>query len=603
MDLKKKIAFTQAMGRQKFAKGGAVRKLAGRKYFAAGGDTALSGPGTSGTDQNATNPNSGLMGTINQGLGINNNFQATSANIQNGTNANQLNNAYTSATGALGAQQNLANQLNPAVGNAVANQNAVQNQQLGIMNGTGPNPAMNELNQATATNTANQAAMMAGQRGASFNPGLIARQAAQQGAATQQQSAGQGATLGAQQQIAAGQNVANLANNQISQAGQATTGLNSAAQNEQAILQNANTSANNANVGMQSNINNNNAQTSAANQNMAANTLGGIESAASSIGSMFAKGGEVHHKIAEMNAQSMMHLRKNFDDGGAVDEPNLGSFKAGDDSSSAPNVASTASLPTDNANFGADWHTSSGGGGSGGGGGSSGMSSMMGLAAMMADGGPIQPNPLLGQGQINGTGAWTQAYFNPGSASNGPSIGGGGALPSGKTTDLAKSTKDAMASDPNKPQSSHNQTDDEAREGYLDAGAMLGSNNAEGQLDANNLDNPQDHTQMAAQGGVMGNHFHEYFSGGGKVPAMVSPGEIYLSPDKVHKVLHEDADPAKIGVKFKGKAKVKGDSLKNDTIPATLEEGGVVIDRQNMGSKEKRQLFVHKSMAKAKARR
>ncbi len=44
---------------------------------------------------------------------------------------------------------------------------------------------------------------MAGQRGASANPGLIARQAAQQGAATQQNAVGQSATLQAQQQIAA----------------------------------------------------------------------------------------------------------------------------------------------------------------------------------------------------------------------------------------------------------------------------------------------------------------------------------------------------------------------------------------------------------------
>ena len=83
---------------------------------------------------------------------------------------------------------------------------------------------------------------------------------------------------------------------------------------------------------------------------------------------------------------------------------------------------------------------------------------------------------------------------------------------------------------------------------------------------------------------------------------MVSPGEIYLSPEQVKKVIHEGEDPAKIGQRFHGKAKVKGDSLKNDTIPKTLEEGGVVIDREHVGSREKRELFVHRAIARSRAK-
>lgn len=84
----------------------------------------------------------------------------------------------------------------------VAGQQANTAQQYqGIANGTGPNPAQAMLNQATGENVANQAALMAGQRGAASNVGLLARQAAQQGAATQQQAVGQGATLQAQQQL------------------------------------------------------------------------------------------------------------------------------------------------------------------------------------------------------------------------------------------------------------------------------------------------------------------------------------------------------------------------------------------------------------------
>jgi len=70
-----------------------------------------------------------------------------------------------------------------------------------ISQGRGPNPAMAALNQRTGENVANQAALMAGQRGAGANVGLMARQAAQQGGNLQQQAVGQGATMQAQQSL------------------------------------------------------------------------------------------------------------------------------------------------------------------------------------------------------------------------------------------------------------------------------------------------------------------------------------------------------------------------------------------------------------------
>ncbi len=73
----------------------------------------------------------------------------------------------------------------------------------GIANGTGPNPAQAMLNQQTGANVAQQAALMAGQRGAGANVGLMARQAAQQGAGIQQQAVGQGATMQANQSLGA----------------------------------------------------------------------------------------------------------------------------------------------------------------------------------------------------------------------------------------------------------------------------------------------------------------------------------------------------------------------------------------------------------------
>ena len=104
-------------------------------------------------------------------------------------------------------------------------------------------------------------------------------------------------------------------------------------------------------------------------------------------------------------------------------------------------------------------------------------------------------------------------------------------------------------------------------------------------------------------------HVANYLFAGGKadaVPAMVSPGEVYLSPDKVQKVLHEGANPMKIGEKFPGKPKVKGDSKKNDILPRTLEEGGMVIPNhitRHKMSAEKSELFVHRENAKKRARK
>jgi hypothetical protein len=101
--------------------------------------------------------------------------------------------------GGIGAQTSAIQNLQ----NVLAQQQGLQGQLQGVVAGTGPNPAQAMLNQATGQNVANQAALMAGQRGAGSNVGLIARQAAQQGAATQQQAVGQGAALQAQQSLGA----------------------------------------------------------------------------------------------------------------------------------------------------------------------------------------------------------------------------------------------------------------------------------------------------------------------------------------------------------------------------------------------------------------
>lgn len=550
-DSKKKAAFTQAMGKKKFSKGGMVRRLANRKYFDDGGPvteqslTTLGGPRSGGVHENAANPNTGILGTIGGALGLNNNYQAAGADIQPGTNAEQLNNEYAGVQRAFGNQEGMTNILAPQAGAGVANQNLLAEQLAGMTRGEGPNPALNQLHQATAENVANQAALMAGQRGSSANAGLLARQAAQQGAKIQQDAAGQAATLQAQQQIAAQNNLANLAGNQINQAGTAANTLNQARQNEQTILQNANTAANSAAVGMQSNINNVNAQTAAGNQGMAGKILGGVTSAVSGIG--FKEGGVVgkdgqpaekeHHiKLAEMNAAAIMHGRQNFAQGGA------------------PSQLMTGPITPAHSNWGSQFSAQSSPG----------------------------PGPNIEATHIE----------TPKDSGDFDKIGN-------KIGGLFK--KDSA-----------NQSDEEARQGYLDADSMLGVegvDNASEMLPA--AGGPEDLAMFAFDGGKVGPHKSHVanicFAEGGEVPAMVSPQEVYLSPEKVRKVIREGADPMRIGHVVPGAPKVKGkNSLKNDTVPMTLEEGGVVIPlsvtKHKMASEKARQ-FVQKAVARKKARR
>lgn len=147
----------------------------------------LNGVGTQGL---ATQQQQGLNGAI---AGLNGTgAMGTAMGQQTG-----LNSALAGA-GGVGAQQNAIAGLQ----NVLAGQQGTADMYRNLAQGTGPNPAQAALNQSTGQNVANQAALMAGQRGAGANVGLLARQAAQQGANTQQQAVGQAATLQANQQIA-----------------------------------------------------------------------------------------------------------------------------------------------------------------------------------------------------------------------------------------------------------------------------------------------------------------------------------------------------------------------------------------------------------------
>lgn len=221
-------------------------------------------------------------------------------NIQQAVTPEQAQAQALQAQQALAQQQGLVNALGAQ--NGLGNQSAVFNQLQGVANGTGPNPAQAQLNQSTAQNIAQQGALMGSQRGAGANTGLLARQIAQNGAGIQQQAAGQAATMQANQQLNAMNQLGGLANTQAANQIGATNQYNQGVQNEQQQQLNAIQGQNNANVAMQSNINNsnvgmqsniNNANASIANTNAGnqQNTLGSVASAFSGPAALLAKKG------------------------------------------------------------------------------------------------------------------------------------------------------------------------------------------------------------------------------------------------------------------------------------------------------------------------
>lgn len=223
-------------------------------------------------------PNSGL------------NWKAQGTNIQQPMGAADYQNAIgqqQAFVNALGAQNGIGNQSN-----VFGQQQNLANMLMNQAQGGGPNPALQQLQNTTGQNMAQQAALMASQRGSSANTGLLARQAAMQGANIQQQSAGQAALMRAQQQLAAqGQ----LANQQQAMGNLATNQVGQQQQGNQNITSNIGgmlTGQNNANVGMQSNINNANAGI----QQMVGKGQGGVLSAVGNmlgVAGMAAEGGEV----------------------------------------------------------------------------------------------------------------------------------------------------------------------------------------------------------------------------------------------------------------------------------------------------------------------
>lgn len=186
--------------------------------------------------------------------------------------------SYGNVEDSIAKQKAFVDAINAA--NGIQNQSSVFNQLQGVANGTGPNPAQTQLNQSTGQNVANTGALMASSRGASANPGLIARQAAQAGAGIQQNAAGQAATLEAQQRLGALGQLGGVAGQQVGEqiAGQgALTGAN---QTSYGQILNQITGQNNTAAGLQSNINTGNTAAGINSANNAAGFGGGLMNAA-----------------------------------------------------------------------------------------------------------------------------------------------------------------------------------------------------------------------------------------------------------------------------------------------------------------------------------
>lgn len=200
------------------------------------------------------------------------------APITNAATKKQANAAYNTSQDALAQQAALLAALRGQ--NGITNQSDVYNNLNGVANGTGPNPALAMLEQATGQNVAQQAALAAGTRGASSNVGMTQRNAANVGANIQQNAAGQAAVMQANQQLNALNAQGNLATQQVAQQQGATTALNQFGQNEQQLLLQAIANQNNAATANQGNVNNNNANTRqqliTGNQNIVGNMTGAI---------------------------------------------------------------------------------------------------------------------------------------------------------------------------------------------------------------------------------------------------------------------------------------------------------------------------------------
>lgn len=487
---------------------------------------------------------SGILGTAG-GAGGSGFAPPGQAKLLNPVTVDQANQANTGSNNAIAQQQALLGALQGQ--NGIQNQSNVYNQLQGVANGTGPNPAQAQLAQATAANTANQGALMAGQRGSGANAGLIARQAAMQGAANQQNAAGQAATMQANQSLGALGQLGGMANQQVAQQVGATGAVTGANQTQQQNLLNAIGQQNNAAVGSQSSIN-------AGNTQLANTTMQGQQGM---LGGLMNGGG----------AASMMSSL--FADGGDVTPPPTTNYE----------TVQTPQISSNNSGADALAGKKSGGGGGG-----------AGLLALLAEGGntgapQVPTNPVTPH--IGAKSSFGQ-FLKQQDSSNEPNYGNPGA------NALYKAFSAPQMQTPAKSQS-------QTQPGFLNEDVVAAQMGAPGtRMPGTSIPNEDAYATMYK------NASQTPMANGGNVPALLSPGEQYLPPKEVDAVKDGKKDPLEAGERIPGTPKYPGNDYRNDTYKKTLKEGGLVIPNEVMQSKNphwEAMKFVHAHTREMKAKK
>jgi hypothetical protein len=463
------------------------------------------------------------------GTGLN--FKAGSASLANPSTVAQADTTFGQSQDALKQQADFVAALQGQ--NGIQNQSNVFNQEQGVVNGTGPNPAAAMLAQSTGNNVASTTAAMAGQRGSAQNVGMIARQAGQTGSNLQQQAAGQAATLQANQSLNAMNASAGIAGQQVGQQQAATaTQLQGAQQANQTVLGGiaGQNQAAVSNMAQQNDANAGIARIAAKGQQ---DMLGGLMNGAGVAAGM-AKGGKVQ-KMAEGGAP----LAPTVPAAVAAPAPVMPQApKQGPLSAVGKHLAGTT---------GAAPQTS----------------------------GSYQTGNTVG-GAI---GAGVKALFG----GQAPSVTADQPMPSASDwASWAKTPEGAIPSSQENYNMMKNLSDEPAPSA---AAKFNAAQNAKGP--DMGMPDASLYSSESAQPRTAKPNYD--FAKGGKVPAMVSPGEVYLPPSKVKEVKskgNKPGDAIKTGEKIPGKAKVKGNSYANDTVHKNLEEGGLVIPKSVMESKD-----------------
>lgn len=491
------------------------------------------------------------MGFVGSMLGTSGGAGGTGFSSPTGTNQGQLDSAYNNTQNAIRQQQDFVNALSQQ--NGVQNQQGVFDQLKNISQGQGPNPAQAMLNQATGQNIASQAALMAGQRGSSSNAGLIARQAAMQGGNLQQQAAGQGATMQANQSMNAINTMGNLATQQVNQQ---QAGLSQLGQ--QGLSQQSNL------LGLQNGINSANASMTSERMKQQSGMFGNIMGGVGSALSMFADGGQIP--------------RQQYADAGLVQNGSYGAIDYNDPAAKQLMALGQPSGPM-----------------------APGAAASPNSASPMTQAPPIQTvaqNTLLDptpggapKGPQSAVGRFFQGMNkSSGNPNDTPKIGSQDYFNSGQAgKDLGTSLRNFFGGD--KKDSVYNLSDKNQKEQYANADVAMGAFAREANPYDESYQGPKTEAleKMGSEEMMPASNADSRMGSaeGGKVPAMVSPGEKYLKPKDVKKV-EKGANPMEVGETIPGKPRVGGakNDYANDTVPKTLESGGIVLPRSVTKSKD-----------------